>query len=194
MYPIARIALKSTTCALLKEYHRPQASTYISRHAAQWIRGVFVERQFRIIRFSPNCVVKPQDVFIDIGANMGRCCTAAIRTPRVKVLAMEPIGARRNISVRNLSDPVSPARFRVIRNPSTKRSRQSFQSRPCRTYATVILDAIQSRKPDILKLDGSHMKLLDHRFTPPMLSKIRIFIIDTPPHLYDGNARSSPFL
>ena len=59
-----------------------------------------------------------------------------------------------------------------------------------RTYGTLILDAIESEKPDIFKLDGSHTKLLDHLITLPVLSKIHVFTIDMPPHLYDGNMRS----
>ena len=86
--------------------------------------------------------------------------------------------------------------FQVIHNPCAKCSKQLLQRQPHkgRTYATLFLDAIESEKPDILKLDGSHMKLLDRLITPPVLSKIRVLIIDMPPHLYDGNVRSSSFL
>ena len=102
----------------------------------------------------------------------------------------------RNILVFNLSAIVSPARFQVIHNPSAKCAKQLLQRQlhNGRTYATLFLDAIESEKPDILKLGGSNMKLLDHLITLHVLSKMRVFISDMPSQLYEGNVRSSYIL
>ena len=56
------------------------------------------------------------------------------------------------------------------------------------------LDTIESEKPYILKLDGRHVKLLDHLITPSALSKIRVLMFDMPPHLYEGNVKTAHIL
>ena len=38
------------------------------------------------------------------------------------------------------------------------------------------------------------MKLLDHTITLPVESKMHVLIIDMPPHLYEGNIKSSYIL
>ena len=73
----------------------------------------FMKNAYGIVRHTPMCVVETQDIFMDIGANIGLCSAAAFRTPGVRVIAIEPTYWFKKILKRNLSSITTKARFKI---------------------------------------------------------------------------------
>ena len=88
--PIGRTAQSLTVKVLAKEYRRPQVGLYIPHIALQRKKDVFSANKYCLVRFYRHTIVKANDV-LDIGANIGLWSAAALRTPGVKIFAIEPV-------------------------------------------------------------------------------------------------------
>ena len=91
---------------------------YIRSYAVQCKKEMFSENRYRLICFLFESVVKVNDVFIDIGANIGLCSAAALRTPDVQLIAVEPGTQFRNILKRNLSAITTAERANILTHPN----------------------------------------------------------------------------
>ena len=86
---------------------------YVPRYAMSKRNETFMKHAYRTVRHTPRCVVKTQDVFMDIGANLRLCFASALRTPGVKVIAIEPRQRLKKILEHNLSRITTQERFKI---------------------------------------------------------------------------------
>ena len=70
--------------------------------------------RYCLVRFYPHTVVKPNDVFLDIGANIGLWSAAALRTPGVPIFAIEPVAKLCHILKRNLTTITSADKAKIL--------------------------------------------------------------------------------
>ena len=179
---------------------------YIRSYAVQCKKEMFSENRYRLICFLFESVVKVNDVFIDIGANIGLCSAAALRTPDVQLIAVEPGTQFRNILKRSLPAITAAERAKIITHPDIPLASQRviFSQSPTKprhitshalsaamsatlavdACAKFIMEGIASVKPDILGLNETHMELIQRKVPSSFLSRIRVLIIDMPPKPY----------